>query len=368
MGSAAVAAAAKRGLKTIGIEQFEAGHDLGASSGRTRMIRKAYYEHPSYVPLVLRAYDGWRELERYTGERLLFLTGNLIVGDERSTVLTGSRESARAFGLDCEHLTPAQCAARFPMFRLADDESALYERDGGLLLPERAVAALQTAADWAGAELLFRARVSNWSAKPNGVRLELDDGSTLEAARVALCAGPWLASIAGELGAGLVVQRNVQHWFEPTEPGLGIGECPAFFVDRSDRQCRLYGFPDAGFGVKAAFHGYGEATTADALDREVHPYDAEPVWQALKAFAPGAAGRYLGGKVCMYTMTPDGHFALGIHPREPRVVVAGGFSGHGFKFAPVVGEIVCDLAADGSTAYDVEFLSLKRFTGGVIRG
>jgi sarcosine oxidase len=211
----------------------------------------------------------------------------------------------------------------------------------------------------------FNTRVVGWHPSPSALRVDLEDGSSLETARLAICSGPWIVPVLRELGVPLTIQRNVQHWFEPSDGRFALGNCPSFFADRDDQPTRLYGFPDHGYGVKAAFHGYGEQATTDSLDREIHDYDVEPVRRALDNLLPGAAGRYLRGKACMYALTPDEHFVVTMHPNDERIVVAGGFSGHGFKFAPVVGEIVSSLLVEGGTRFDIGFLSHKRFAKAV---
>jgi sarcosine oxidase len=208
----------------------------------------------------------------------------------------------------------------------------------------------------------FNTQVVGWKGLPSGnLRVDFADGSSLETSRLAICSGPWIAPVLREIGVPLTIQRNVQHWFEPADGRFALGSCPSFFADRDDQPTRLYGFPDHGYGVKAAFHGYGERASTDSLDREIHDYDVEPVRRALDNLLPGAAGRYLGGKACMYALTPDEHFVVTIHPNDERIVVAGGFSGHGFKFAPVVGEIVTNLLVEGATRFDIGFLSHSRF-------
>jgi sarcosine oxidase len=347
----------------VGIEQFERGNDRGASTGRSRMIRKAYFEDAAYVPLLLRAYDAWRELEAETGLSILHQTGILMVGSPDCMILAGARSSAQAHGLAYEELDRNDVGKRFPAFTLRDGEAAIFEPEGGFLAPELANEAHLRVAETHGAEMRFDTRVVRWypSSAGGGLRLELGDGSTLEAARVAICTGPWITEVIGEIGVPLTIQRNVQHWFEPADGRFAIGKLPAFFADRDDQPCRLYGFPDHGFGIKAAFHGYGEHSTADELDREIHDYDVEPVRRALDNLLPGAAGRYLGGKACMYALTPDENFVVAPHPRDPRIVVVGGFSGHGFKFAAVIGEIVTGLLLDGGTPFDIGFLAPQRF-------
>jgi sarcosine oxidase len=326
------------------------------------MIRKAYFEDEAYVPLLLRAYDGWSELEAETGEKILHQTGVLMVGAPGNTILEGARRTAAAHGLAHELLSREEVRQRFPMFLVREGEVGLFEPDGGFLIPELAVAAQLRVAQKRGAEMRFNARVAGWQSLPSGnLRVDLEDGSSLETARLAVCAGPWIVAVMREIGVPLTIQRNVQHWFELAGGGVTLGGCPSFFADRDDQPARLYGFPDHGYGVKAAFHGYGEPTSTESVDREIHDSDVEPVRRALDNLLPGAAGRYLGGKACMYSLTPDEHFVVTIHPHDERIVVAGGFSGHGFKFAPVIGEMVTDLLVDGATRFDIRFLSHKRF-------
>jgi sarcosine oxidase len=341
MGSATLASASRLGLRVVGLEQFGRLHEFGSSSGRSRMIRKAYFEDEAYVPLLMRAYDAWRELEAETGEHILHQTGVLMVGAPDNSILEGARRTAQAHGLAHELLSLEDVRRCYPMFSVREGEVALFEPEGGFVIPELAVEAQLRVSEARGAETRFNTRVTGWKPLPSGnLRVDLEDGSSLETARLAICSGPWIVPVLRELGVPLTIQRNVQHWFEPVDGRFALGNCPSFFADRDDQPTRLYGFPDHGYGVKAAFHGYGEQATTDSLDREIHEYDVEPVRRALDNLLPGAAGRYLGGKACMYALTPDEHFVVTIHPNDERIVVAGGFSGHGFKFAPVIGEIV----------------------------
>jgi sarcosine oxidase len=362
MGSAALASASRLGLRAVGLEQFGRLHELGASSGRSRMIRKAYFEDAAYVPLLLRAYEAWRELEAESGEKILYETGVVMVAAPNNTILEGAQRTAQAHGLAHEVLSREDVRSRFPMFTVREGEVALFEPDGGFVVPEAAVRAQLQVAEARGAEMRFNTRVTGWHESASGhLLVDLEDGSSLETARLAICSGPWIAPILRELGVPLTIQRNVQHWFEPLDGRFALAGCPSFFSDRADQPTRLYGFPDHGYGVKAAFHGYGEQATTDSLDREIHEYDIEPVRRALDNLLPGAAGRYLGGKACMYALTPDEHFVVTTHPNDERIAVAGGFSGHGFKFAPVIGEIVTGLLVDGGTPFDIDFISHKRF-------
>lgn len=364
MGSAALARAALRGRRVLGIEQFARGHELGSSCGRSRIIRKAYFEDPAYVPLLLRAYELWRDLETRTGATLLDLIGVLMVGNAQSTILANVESTARAYGLALEQLDGPEIARRFSGTRPRPGERAVLERDAGVVFPEAAIGAHLSLAERNGADLRFETRVAGYDPLPDGIRVRLADGETLQTARLAVCAGPWLAALAAELLLPLRVQRNVQLWFWPSTPAFGAGRFPAFFVDRPDWPAPLYGFPDYGDGVKAALHAYGESTVPAELDRSIRAADIATVADLLAGWMPEAAGAYAGGRACMYTLTPDEHFIIDRHPADPRIVLAGGFSGHGYKFCSVVGEIVTELAFDGGTRHPIAFLSLHRFARG----
>ena len=362
MGSATLAHASARGSRVLGIEQFARGHDLGSSGGRSRIIRQAYFEDPGYVPLLVRAYALWHALEAQTGANVLDLVGVLMVGNERSTALQGTRASARAFDLPLEEMDSAQIAQRFPGTVPRADEHALLERNAGAVFPETAIAAHLAVAQASGADMRFGTSVTGWTAAPDGIRVALADGETVLASRLALCAGPWMAQVARELSLPLRVQRNVQIWFRPSTRSFDARRFPAFFLDRPEFPAPLYGFPDFGDGVKAALHAYGDTTSAAELDRSIRPEDIAAVQSPLDAWMPGAAAEYASGKACMYTLTPDEHFIIDRHPSDDRIVIAGGFSGHGFKFCSVVGEIVTQLALDGGTNHPIEFMRLGRFS------
>ncbi len=363
MGSAVLAHCARRGASVIGVEQYRPVHDLGSSHGKMRMIRKAYFEEPAYVPLLLRAYEMWIELERARGVKILRTTGVLTVGGEASEIITGTRRSSAEHGLAIESLSRRETQARYPMVRLRPDEVAIFEQEAGVLDPEGAVAAHLREAKEHGAEASFEVSMQSWHATDQGFEILLSDGRRLAARRLVLALGPWFKSALEALGISIEVQRNVQIWFKHAGPAFQPPACPAFLVDRVGWPAPLYGFPDFGDGVKAAFHGGGENTaTAAELDREINlPRDVEPVQRAMEEWMPGAAAEFRHGSACMYTCTADEHFVVDRHPEHSDLILCGGFSGHGFKFAPVIGEIAADLALAGGTRHAIDFLSLRRF-------
>jgi sarcosine oxidase len=363
MGSAVAAHAARRGLRVAGFEQFPLVHDLGSSAGRTRIIRKAYFEDAAYVPLLERAYTLWRELEERSQTALLDLFGVLMLGRPESTTISGMSAAANAYDIAVENLDATQLRARFPRIDVLDDEVGIFEPDAGVVFPERAIAVGLNDARDAGAALYDGVRATSYERSGDRIRIRFDNGENVDAARVAICAGAWTSELLAHLGLPLRVQRNVQYWYTPSKP-CGPGVLPAFFLERASLRAPLYGIPDLGDGLKVAFHGYGETTNPDELDRGVHTREIEAMRETLATLIPGNAMTLQAAKACMYTLTPDSNFAIGRDPRDPNVVVACGFSGHGFKFVPVIGEIVTQLLLDETPQLDIGFLALDRLTGG----
>ena len=362
MGSAIAAHCAARGASVIGLEQFQPVHDLGSSHGKSRMIRKAYFEDPAYVPLVIRAYELWRKLERDSAEEILRVTGLLSVGEESSEIIAGTRRAAKDHGLALESLSRGEVKARYPTLELLKDEVAIFEPDGGVLDPERAVAAHLQVARAKGAELRFGVAMESWQIMGKGFELRLSDGTQVSANKLVMALGPWFKEALESLGVRIRVQRNVQAWFSPATEAYEASRFPGFLLDRRGLAAPLYGFPDFGDGVKAAYHGLGDLTDAQHVDRTVNmARDVEPIARELERWMPGAVGTFREAKPCMYTLTPDGNFVIDRHPKHAGVILCGGFSGHGFKFAPAIGEIGADLALEKGTRHEIGFLSLRRF-------
>jgi sarcosine oxidase len=361
MGAAALAHLSARGVRAVGIERFERLHERGSSTGQTRIIRKAYFENPAYVPLLLRAYELWRELEASTGSTLLDLVGVLFAGAPEAEGVAGTLRSARRYDLPVDVLDAGAIAKRFPGTQPRAGEIGVYERDGGIIFPEAAIAAHLDAAAARGATMRFSTRVTGWNKHDGAHRIALEDGSAIEASRLIVCGGAWSGALLADLALPLRVQRNVQVWFTPTNAGYERGGFPAYFVERPELPAPLYGFPAFAGTLKAALHRYGPFVDPDRLDRRITDDDVTAVGNALDGWMEGAAGGYARGRVCTYTLTPDGNFVLDRHPSDASITIACGFSGHGFKFCSVVGEIAAELALDGGTRLDVGFLRLNRF-------
>jgi sarcosine oxidase len=367
MGSAALAELARRGLNVLGLERFDIPHGLGSSHGGTRVIRKAYYEHPGYVPLLERSWEAWRRLEAEVGETLLIRTGGLHFGPRDCLEIQDIIGAARAHGLSHEVLDAAGISARHPVFRPGPTDIGVLEHDAGLLFAERCVASLVQVAMRRGATVMARQHVVALDRDGSRLTLRLADGTRHEAERVVLALGPWWpGSSLLPAPVPLEVERQVQCWVRPRVPEAFQPE--RFPVFLRFGESLIYGLPEAYHpGLKVAQHHGGarfDAAHVDTVHREVSADDLAPVRRFLSAHLPDADGPLLGARVCMYTNTPDGHFALGPHPDEPRVIAATGFSGHGFKLAPAVGEILADQVVSGSSALMLDLFRHDRFASG----
>jgi sarcosine oxidase len=362
MGSATAYHLASRGQRVLGLERFEIPHAMGSSHGITRIIRLAYYEHPSYVPLLQRSFELWRELQTTFGEQLLFQTGSIDAGPPGSAVFEGSLESCRLHGLPHEVLSGAQISDRFPAYRLPPDTRAVFQPDGGFLLPERCVVRHAEAARALGAEIHTGEPIRGWEALGDGVRV-WTDAATYTADRLVLTVGAWASELVGPLLHELAVpERQVLIWLQIHRPELfALARFPVFNVLVPEG--RFYGFPEFGVpGFKfGKYHHLAEQVDPDTLDRVANAVDEAALRVFAERYFPDAAGATLDMQVCMFTNTPDEHFLVDIHPEYPQITFAAGFSGHGFKFCSVIGEIMADLALDGRTRHDISLFRLSRF-------
>lgn len=365
MGSAAVYHLARRGLRTLGLEQFDIPHERGSSHGVNRIIRLAYWEHPSYVPLLRRAYELWRELENLTGERLLIITGGVDAGLESSKTVKGALLSCELHHLTHEVLDAGTLHRRFPGYRLPGDMVAVYQPDGGFVLSERAIIAHVMAAQERGATVRARERVLDWEPQDDGVRVRTARG-TYSANRLVVTTGPWAAQLVPALAPVAVPERQVLIWAQPLRPEyFRLGAFPVFNLEGPEGH--FYGFPVYGIpGFKfGKYHHRRERADPDHMDRDIHPEDEDVLREGIRRYFPDADGPPMALKTCLFTNSPDEHFILDTHPEVPQVCLAAGFSGHGFKFASVVGEIMADLATEGRSALDLSLFRFHRFSSPV---
>ena len=360
MGSATAWHLSRRGYRVLGLDSYRRGHDRGSSHGRTRIIRQAYYESPDYVPLVRRSYELWRALEEESGKALLTATGGIYLGRPEAELVAGALASARLHGIPHEELDADEIRRRFPAFRVPDAFVGLYEPGAGLLDPEACVAALIDLAAARGAELHHEEPVRCWRVDGDGVVVETER-ERYRAGRLVLAAGAWIGRLLADLRLPLEIWRILHIHFEPERDDLfPAGRYPFALWEIPEG---IYSaFPALPMqGVKFGRHDTGEVCTPETARREVRPDEVESLRAMLNRFLPGAGGQVLWTLTCLYTMTPDHHFIIDRHPQHSQVVYVSACSGHGFKFATVVGEILADLATEGTTPHRVKFLSAARF-------
>ncbi len=360
MGGAALWRLAQRGVKVLGLEQFDVAHDRGSSHGATRLIRRAYFEHPDYVPLVDRAYALWSELEAAASRKLLHRCGLMLAGEPNGAVIGGVERAAREHQLKIETVPRADWSARFPALQIDPAMRVLYEPDAGFLEVENCVRAHVELACAAGATILTRERVIDWFADRTGARVTTDRAS-FAARHLLICGGGWTGALLSSLRLPLSIRRKTVSWFaDPQQAYAHARGCPVFGFESCGGF--YYGFPaiDA-LGVKVSDHAGGDAVAdPDVLDRVVHENDDEPLRRFVQRHLPRLSTTITQRSVCMYTMTPDEHFIVDRHPQYPQVLYACGFSGHGFKFAPVIGAVLADWVTEGETSYPIDFLRASR--------
>jgi len=365
MGSASAYHLARRGQRVLGLEQFEPLHERGSSHGLTRIIRLAYHEHPSYVPLLRRSYELWHELEAVAGEELLITTGALEGGPADGSTFLGALEAAKLHDLPHEILDADALRRRYPAFAGFDPGTrVVWQPDGGFLLAERSIRAHLDGASAAGAELRFGEAVRTWEViGDDGVRVTTGRG-TFEADRLVICAGAWAPTLVPDLATLAVPERQVLAWLTPKRPDLFVPRrFPVFLIDVDEGS--YYGFPaHHGHGLKIGwYHHFREPIDPDDPDRSTRPDDEAVLRAFVQRYLPDGAGPTEMLKACIFTNSPDEHFLIDRLATAPQVTIAAGFSGHGYKFCSVVGEIMADLAVDGATRHDIGLFRLDRFTG-----
>lgn len=360
-GSAATFHLARRGMRVIAIDQFKPGHDQGSSHGQSRIIRLGYFEHPSYVPLLRRAYALWRELELLSGQTLMTTTGIVEIGARDSELVSGTLASSELHNLVHEVLDAREIMRRFPAFALPDHFIGVFQPDGGFLAAQSAVQVHLKFAQTFGAILQIGQAVTRIETDGPHVRIHLGD-NVVQARKIIVAAGPWLGALLP--GLPVRVTRQVLAWFDPLRAELFQQSHFPIFMLESQHGIH-YGFPlgaDGEPGIKIAKHHHANETVdMSNVARGIGAEDEAMIRAGIAAYLPDANGPLLNAKTCLYTMTPDGDFLIDTMPDRPRIVVASPCSGHGFKFAPVLGEILADLADQGATSHDIGRFRLARF-------
>jgi sarcosine oxidase len=361
MGSAAAYHLAGRGQRVLGLERFTPAHDKGSSHGGSRIIRQSYFEDPAYVPLLLRAYELWDKLAADSAREVYRMTGGLFIGPPDCLTVAGSLRASREWGLPHEMLDAAEITARYPTFTPTAGNVALYEAKAGFARPEMTVQAHLDLATRAGATLRFGEEVTGWSETAQGVTVSTSAG-TYTAGQLVICPGAWAPQLLDQFGIPITVERQVLYWLDPPGGTAPFEGNPIFIAENENAQ-QFYGFPAIDGphgGVKVAYFRKGIECTPETIDRTVGEQEIREMRAEVAALLPGLDGPCVDSATCMYSNTPDQHFVIARHPDSVNVTVACGFSGHGFKFVPVVGEILADLATTGTTEHPIALFDPRR--------
>ena len=361
MGSAISYQLATHGFKVLGLEQFSLNHTNGSSHGKTRIIRTAYFEHPSYVPLVQRAFELWFQLQSESGEHLIDMTGGLMFGLPGSVLVSGAIVAAKQNNLTFETLTSNQVRNRFPMFEPHEDEVAVYEKRAGMLFPETCIQTHAKLAEKFGAILHYDEPVTRWKAGGEVVTINTTKGN-YTANFVIFASGSWTTELVPDARLPLQCERQTVFWFEPKRSRqlFKPGRMPVFMWQTKDSRY-FYGLPDIGDGVKVARHHGGDLTSPQQVRRIVTEQDEAAVRHFLTEHLPMASGIRRSSTTCLYTNTPDSHFIIDFHPLHGNVVIASPCSGHGFKFSSAIGELVREMVETGRTNLDISLFAINRF-------
>lgn len=345
MGLACAWELAKRGRRALVLEQFDFVHDRGAHSGQTRIFRHAYAEGAGYIPMVMRAEHLWSELEVETRTTILHRVGGLEMAAPGHFHARRARESASQYQIEFRWLAPAEVRRAWPMIHIPDDWEAGFGPAAGCLDVERALHGMLRCARAGRIEMKAGSLVIGWGASRQGVWVETKEAK-YSADALIITAGAWSGRVLQDLNLTIGIQRKVQFWFEVKDSGIyAPSSFPIFITDSAAGE--IYGFPILlADGIKIANHAGGDLTDPDRVDREVEAHESAGVADFASWFLDGVTSRVLKSAVCLYARTPDEHFILDRHPQFPNVIIGGGFSGHGFKFAPAIGEHLVSLALD----------------------
>ena len=368
MGSSTCYHLAKQGFNVLGLEQFDIPHDQGSHAGQSRIIRKAYFEHPDYVPLLERAYQNWKELEAVAQAQVYFPTGLLYAGKPGDVLIKGVRESADKYNLKVVSLSNEEVKNRFPTFQIPEAFDIVYEADAGFLTPERCILLFVDQAIRSGATIRTKEKVYEWKKEGEGIVVKTNKG-IYHSKKLVITAGPWAGQLIPTFQSRLTVTRQVIAWVNTRQPALyALGKFPCWLIDDDSNPGMYYGFPQlpvsqfgAPIGLKIAYHYPGDVSNPDQVNRVTSPQEEHELVLALHRFLPNAYESTHSMKTCLYTNTADENFVIDFLPDyDNRVAIAAGFSGHGFKFVSVIGEIMSDLAIKGKTDLPIGFLNAHR--------
>jgi len=369
MGSSTCYFLSQRGHKVLGLEQFDIPHDQGAHAGQSRIIRKVYFEHSDYVPLLNRAYENWKTFEAETGTTIYHKTGLFYAAKPDHILVKGVKQSAALYNIPVENINSASAFKRFPQFNIPSDFEILFEPDAGFVTPEKAIRLYTENAIKKGATIHTNEKVLEWKKEGNAV-IVITNKNIYRSNKLIITTGPWAGKMIPGFANKIKITKQFIAWVKPKNwNDYSLNNFPCWMIADDIKPGVYYGFPAlpvAAFGppegLKLAHHYPGTVTDPDNVNRQTSSEDQESLKYALDKYLPGAFDSFLSAKTCLYANSPDEHFIIDKLPGyEDQVTIACGFSGHGFKFVSVVGEILADLATESKTKQPIEFLNAKRF-------
>lgn len=370
MGSSACYHLAKRGYKVLGLEQFDITHEYGSHAGQSRIIRKAYFENPDYVPLLKRAYENWKGFEAETGTQLFFKTGLLYFGPPGNLLIKGVKQSASLYNIEANEISRAEINKQFSQFKIPQNFQTLFEPDAGFVTPEKTIRLYVQQAIKNGCEIHANEKVIEWKKEGSGISVATGK-NIYHCQKLIITAGAWAGKMIPGFAETIKVTRQFIAWIKPKNwDAYSFSKFPCWLMTDDTKPGCYYGFPilpKPGFegpgGLKIAHHHPAVETAPEHVNRQMTKDDEDNLRSAFNKYFNDDFGSVLSYKICLYANSPDEDFIIDKLPGyEEQVIIACGFSGHGFKFVPVVGEILADLATGGRTNLPIEFLGLKRIS------
>tara|TARA_Y100000996_G_scaffold412057_1_gene397341 strand:+ start:815 stop:2062 length:1248 start_codon:yes stop_codon:yes gene_type:complete len=367
MGSSSCYHLSKKGFKVLGLEQFDIPNDKGSHNGQSRIIRKAYFEHPSYVPLLEGAYKNWKKLENEYGDKIYYKTGLAYFGPKNHLLIKGSLESAEKYKIEFNQFTKKEQLKNYPQFNIPIGYTNIFEKNAGLIIPEKAIVAFTKLALKNGATINTNEKAIEWLKKDNVIEVKTNKGRIYQCRKLVISTGAWISEVAQF--SNLEVTRQIIAWAKPkNNEEFSLNNFPCWTYANNSSEGIFYGFPilpsnsfHGPFGLKFAHHFKGELTNPNNVKRSISNKEEKKLLNFIKDLMPNKIESINTVKTCLYSYTSDEDFIVDKHPENEDIVITGGFSGHGFKFASIIGEIVSDLVDKGNSKYPIDFLKIKRF-------
>ena len=360
MGSAASYYLSKNGVKVLGLDTYEPPHKLGSSHGHTRVIREAYHEGTSYVPIVKRAYELWNELDHEIEDKLILEYGGMYLGDD-GKYLSDAKKSAKKYDIPIKEFSSKEIKEKYNILNPPNNFKGLLEYRSGAVFPEKAISNFLSKSINNGSSHNYNEKVIGWEKQSKFYKVETDKNNYF-AEKLIFSSGAWIKNLVPSLKLPVKIERQVLFWFDPIKDKdkFHYSNMPNTGWDL-DNGMEFYTQPNIeNKGFKVAMHHNGKFISENDLNRESNPDDLSIVKNFLEEYIPLANGKLIDSRVCVYTNTPDLDFIIDFYPNDENLIICSPCSGHGFKFTPAIGEICSELVINNGTNYDLSEFSIKR--------